>query len=355
MKHLISLILLPFILFACETSQAEDVDKEEAARLSHSEATATEVGTTPVKKGQFPMELVSNGNLQARQKAVVPFRVQELITAVNVQEGDHVKAGHVLGRMESFNYRKQLTDARNQYEKALIDLEDLLLGYGYALGDTASMPDNILKMTRIRSGYNSALSNLAQAKRNLAQTVIKAPISGVVSNLQAQTNNPSGNYKMFCEILDIGAMELEFHLLETEIQQVNTGLQVDVMPFGMPDTTFTGTVVSINPAVDDKGMVRITASVPNPGGELMDGMNARVLLKHLVPGCLIIPKEAVLYRQNREVVFVLEDGKAIWKYVETSRENSTHVAISDGLKTGDEVIVENNLNLAHESEVIKNN
>ncbi|GAO30656.1 hypothetical protein [Geofilum rubicundum] len=62
-----------------------------------------------------------------------------------------------------------------------------------------------------------------------------------------------------------------------------------------------------------------------------------------------MPKEAVLYRQNRQVAFIYEEGKAIWKYVETSHENSTHVAIIDGLEEGMEVIVENNLNLAHES------
>jgi len=94
-KLLCLLFFLPLILFACDTSQAEDNDEEETARLSHTEATVTEVGTTPVKNGQFAMELVSNGQLEAREKAVVPFRVQELITAVNVQEGDHVKAGQV--------------------------------------------------------------------------------------------------------------------------------------------------------------------------------------------------------------------------------------------------------------------
>ncbi len=98
-------------------------------------------------------------------------------------------------------------------------------------------------------------------------------------------------------------------------------------------------------------MVRITATVPNPKQRLMDGMNARVLLKNAVPNSLIIPKEAVLYRQNRKVVFIYEEGKAIRTYVETSHENSTHVAISDGLEEGMEVIVENNLNLAHESKV----
>jgi len=125
----IFLLIAPFILLACSTSNAGDnSDKEEAARLSHTEPTVTEVGTTPVVHGNFSMELVSNGQLEAREKAVVPFRVQELITGVNVQEGDPVNAGQVLGKVEAFNYRKQLNDARTQYEKAIIDLEDLLLG-----------------------------------------------------------------------------------------------------------------------------------------------------------------------------------------------------------------------------------
>jgi len=84
MKNLIPLILLPLILFACDTSQAKDNSEEETARLSHTEATVTEVGTTPVVHGNFSMELVSNGHLEAREKAVVPFRMQELITGVNV-------------------------------------------------------------------------------------------------------------------------------------------------------------------------------------------------------------------------------------------------------------------------------
>ena len=79
------------------------------------------------------------------------------------------------------------------------------------------------------------------------------------------------------------------------------------------------------------------------------------MLKNSVPDCIIIPKEAVLYRQNRKVVFVYKEGKAIWTYVETSHENSTNVAVTDGLEEGMEVIVENNINLAHEAEVVLRN
>jgi RND family efflux transporter MFP subunit len=348
MKHLIS-ALIAVIFYACSISQAGDAEEANTARLSHIEPVATEVGTVPVQKGAFELELISNGKLEAQRRAVVPFAVQEQIIDVSVREGQSIAAGQTLGKVEPFTFQKRLSDAENAYQQALIDLEDRLLGHGYALSDTASVPPNILEMALIRSNYNNAVSALAEARRNLSQTTIAAPISGVIANLNAKEHNHSSSYQNFCEILDINSMHLVFNVLETEMPLVKVGQKVELFPFALSGKSFPGTVSSINPAVDDKGMVRITASVPNPNQHLMYGMNARVLLKNAVPDCLVIPKEAVLYRQNRKVVFVYEEGKAIWKYVETSHENSTHVAVTDGLEEGMEVIVENNLNLAHES------
>jgi RND family efflux transporter MFP subunit len=342
-------ILFAVVFYACSNSQAGDTEDADIARLSHIEPTTTEVGTVPVVKGAFELELISNGKLEAQRRAVVPFAVQEQIIDVSVREGQSIAAGQTLGKVEPFTFQKRLSDATNTYDQAVIDLEDRLLGHGYALSDTASVPDNILKMALIRSNYNNAVSALTEARRNLSQTTITSPISGTIANLEASEHNHSSAYPHFCEILDINTMHLVFHLLETEMGQVQTGQQVELFPFALSGESFKGKVTSINPAVDDKGMVRITATVPNPKHHLMDGMNARVLLKNAVPDCLIIPKEAVLYRQNRQVVFILKEGKAIWTYVEISHENSTQVAIIDELEEGMEVIVENNLNLAHES------
>lgn len=347
----ISFFLLLIPLCACSTSQAGDAEDAEVARLSHIEPIriSTDVVTEPLVKGTFELELISNGKLEAQRRAVVPFAVQEQIIDVSVREGQSITAGQILGKVEPFTFQKRLSDATNTYNQSVIDLEDRLLGHGYALSDTAEVPGNILKMALIRSNYNNAVSALEEAKRNLSQTTITSPISGTIANLDANEHNHSSAYRYFCEVLDINNMNLVFHLLETEMGQVKTGQQVELIPFALSGESFKGAVTSINPAVDDKGMVRITATVPNPKQRLMDGMNARVLLKNAVRDCLIIPKEAVLYRQNRKVVFIYEEGKAIWKYVETSHENSTHVAIIDGLEEGMEVIVENNLNLAHES------
>lgn len=351
MKKL-ALLLIPAVLYACSSSQAGDADDAKTARLSHVESSVTEVGTVPVQKGSFELELISNGRLEAQRRAVVPFAVQEQIVDVSVQEGQRVYAGQTLGKVEAFAYEKLLSDAEYAFQQALIDLEDRLLGHGYTLKDTARVPANILRMAQLKSNFNKAMSSLAEAKRNLSLTTIISPIAGVVANLNAKEHNHSDSYASFCEILDHSAMHLIFNVLETETPQVKTGQRVELFPFALTGESFSGVVTSINPAIDDKGMVRITAYVPNPNQRLMDGMNARVLLKNSTPDCLIIPKEAVLYRQNRQVVFILEEGKAIWKYVETSQENSTHIAVIEGLKEGMEVIVENNLNLAHEAVVI---
>jgi hypothetical protein len=84
-----------------------------------------------------------------------------------------------LGRVELFTYRKQLDDAVNRYDQSMIDLEDILLGHGFALKDTTQAPDNILRMAKIRIGYNNSVSALTGMQRNLSRTIITAPISGV--------------------------------------------------------------------------------------------------------------------------------------------------------------------------------
>jgi RND family efflux transporter MFP subunit len=359
MVHNISKLTIPALIFlsvtACTSSRADETKEtpDDTARLTHSNEAPPEVATTLVRKDDFSRELISNGKLEVQNKAKVAFEVQEQISGVGVKEGDLVKKGQVLGTLQPFTYQKALEKALDTYEQACIDLEDKLLGFGYNIEDTSSIPPSVLKMARIRSSFNTASIALEEARHNLQQTVIQAPINGVVSNLEAKAHNPSSAYDYFCDILDNSVMLISFHVLETELNFVSNQQPVEVFPFAMPDKSFKGTVVSINPTVDDEGMIRVTARIPNTGRKLINGMNARVLLKNRVHNCLIVPREAVLYRQNRKVVFVYEDGKAMWHYVQTGYENSSEITITEGLKEGDEVIVGNNLNLAHESKVVR--
>ena len=97
-------------------------------------------------------------------------------------------------------------------------------------------------------------------------------------------------------------------------------------------------------------MVKIKAAVTEKG-KLFEGMNVRVSVHRSLGKQLVIPKEALVLRSGKQVVFTLVEGKAYWNYVQTGLENANSYTIVDGLKEGDIVITSGNINLAHEAPV----
>ncbi len=138
--------------------------------------------------------------------------------------------------------------------------------------------------------------------------------------------------------------------MESELTKVKLGQSVRLLPFNTKKT-YSGKITGINPMIDDYGLVKLSATIPNSDGHLIDGMNMKLVIENKIHNQLIVPRSAVLLRQNKEVIFVYENGQSIWKYVDTDKENESSYTIKEGLKEGDEVIVSGNLNLAHESAV----
>ena len=97
-------------------------------------------------------------------------------------------------------------------------------------------------------------------------------------------------------------------------------------------------------------MVKVKARFRN-NGKLIDGMNVKVAIRKPVHGRLVVPKEALVIRQGKDVIFVRQDSLAIWKYVTVEAENSTSISVKEGLEAYDMVIVSGNVNLAHETVV----
>ena len=114
----------------------------------------------------------------------------------------------------------------------------------------------------------------------------------------------------------------------------------------------------MNPLIDKNGQVAVRARIAGAAG-LVDGMHVRVIVQRSVPGQLVVPKSAVVIRDNLDVLFTYtDDGKAHWTYVNILASNAdSHVVIANvargaRLEEGDRVIVSGNLNLADESEVV---
>jgi hypothetical protein len=108
----------------------------------------------------------------------------------------------------------------------------------------------------------------------------------------------------------------------------------------------------MNPMVDKNGMIEVKAVMNNPKQTFYEGMNVRVRVQRAVEQALIIPKSALLLRNNRKVVFVAKENSAQWVYVQTGLENSESFTVTEGLQEGDSVIYEGNFNLAHEAPIL---
>jgi RND family efflux transporter MFP subunit len=345
-RFYISMLIASAIFISCKPKKTENLE-EMARRSSHPEAVL--VKTVKLVPSTFYHELISNGKAWSSKKAVVPFKVNGIIKELYIQNGQKVKIGDLLAVIDDFEYKTQLTQAQQGLEKAEINFRDDLLS-NFSSTDTAGLPKAKIKISRIRSGLNDAITSLSIAQYNYNNTRILSPLNGVVANLEALQWNPSQNYKNLCTVIFDEIMEVEFPVIESEYSFINKGMPVGIIPFINDSSLISGIITQINPLVDENGMVKVKAEFHN-NGRLIDGMNVKVVIKKPVQNCLVVPKEALVIRQGKDVIFVRQDSLAIWKYVTVEFENSSSVSIKEGLTSGDLVIVNGNINLAHETVV----
>lgn len=299
----------------------------------------------------FNHELISNGAISAAKKADLKFALSEVIEHIYVKNGSHVSKGQKIAALDQFKLKNALEQAKDNLERAKLDLQDVLIGQGYTLRDSLKIPPEIMKLAKVRSNYDNSIAQYQLSMHNLRNSVLYAPFDGVVANLFSKVHNMPSTSEPFCTVISNSSLEVDFSVLESELSLINVGDKVMISPFSINDYTIEGRVTEINPVVDKNGMVRIRASVNAGNAKLYDGMNVKVRVQRFVSKQLVIPKEALVLRNNRKVVFTLKEGKAMWVYVDTGLENSEGYVITKGLNEGDSVIYDGNINLAHETPV----
>ncbi len=351
-----AMALLPaLLLVSCKQGSEKEAEKEGLGRVAF-QMEKNPVDTMILKRVTFYNQLVSNGKLRALKKGELRFLSSGILSDIEVRNGTRVDAGQVLARLEPREAKIKLYTAELQYRQMLLTLHDKLITLGYrALEDTALMPPERLAIAYTQSGYYSTLVVLSEAKMAVENLELKAPFAGVVANLDAKPFVRAPD--PFCTIIDDGVFEVEFTVLESEIGTVKAGLPVLVAPFTDATEQFRGVITQVNPLVDERGQVLVRAEIRN-NGKLMEGMNVKVLIEQAVPDMLVVPKSAVLIRDNFEVLFRYgPNGKAMWTYITVLKSNTTHHAVTANvnkqaeLNEGDAVIISGNLNLAHDSEV----
>ncbi|MDO5981571.1 efflux RND transporter periplasmic adaptor subunit [Flavivirga spongiicola] len=351
-------ILLAIMISSCKKEEAKA--QEDLIEKRQYLPEKNEVDVIVLKQETFKKEIISNGKLVALQKNHLKFDVSENLEQLLVKNGDYVKKRQTLAILKTFTYQQALTKAKINLKKAELEFHDKLVGRGYETFNKDSIPSEEYEMVAIRSGYKDALHDLENADFNLKATKLIAPFNGKIATIKSKQHEQVSAGTEVMTIINDAVFEVEFYLIESEVSEISVNGSIEVTPFAL-NKTYQGHIVSINPQVEKDGTILVKAKVKNDG-QLLEGMNVKVFIQKDIPNQFVVPKASVVLRDNQEVLFTLKSDKVYWTYVQTTNENSHQYAViphpdksSATLKSGDTIVVSDNLNLAHDSEVtIKN-
>ena len=303
------------------------------------------------------------GQAQAWRRAALAAEVEGPVTDVRVTEGQPVRTGQVLARIDPERYAFELERAKAELEKARADFDELTL-FDSEIADTALRVER-RRSARAKSGLATAEVAVKEAELNVERATVRAPFAGVVANLSIQTGQRVQPNDSICEVADLSRIRIEVQALETEVPYLAEGREAEVTLSAFPDTALPGRVASINPVVDPKSRAaRVTVVLPNPERAVKPGMYARVkIAARLYPDRILVPREAILERDNRTLVFLFDpekpgstQGLAKWTYVTTGLENEKYVEIVPGdgtqmLEPGQIALTEGHYTLIHDAKV----
>lgn len=356
--RIIGVLVVAVLVCSCKGKKDKDESQEDNTEMARGTFKADKniVTVEPLALKTFNKQLICNGKLEAQSKVGIQFSAQGAIAQVNVRDGQKVQKGQILASLDKEQPRRQLEQARLAFDKAEMNLADRLLDYGYALADTAKIPADQKRVIYINTGFIDAKMALENAERTFNQCDLKAPFSGKVASVKGRIYEQGGQ---FCTLIDDSRYLVRFSVLETEFGFVHVGQPVMVSPFVNNDVVLKGQIVSINPTVDQNGQIAVTAQVPG-ADELMDGMNVRITIENSVPNQMVVPKSAVVIRDNMEVLFRIDPqtGHSLWTYVNVIMSNTMEHVVEPNkdrgadLNIGDQIITSGNLNLGDDAEVV---
>ena len=195
-----------------------------------------------------------------------------------------------------------------------------------------------------RKNLADAESNYQDALIQIEKTRIRTPISGVLTELTDATERTFINQgTLIGKVVDYSQVLVDLRIPNSQIRAVGLGQVIRVRNYAFPDQMFTGRITGVDPALDPTTRTfRVIGTIGNPDPLLRPGMFVEVeIVTEAHEDVVLIPRELVLIRQNRKVVFVEEEGRAQMRQVETGLEDRKRVEILDGLEEGERLITSN--------------
>jgi len=290
--------------------------------------------TSRVEPRAFVDRFTALGTARANESIEVTARTTSVVTKINFREGQRVRAGDVLveldNRQEAADLQlaeAQLKQAENQFERS----QTLAVSQAVSAADLDQLEANLLV----------ARAQVRGARARLDILSIKAPFAGTVGLRRVSLGDLVGPDTVITTLDDTGVIKLEFGIPENFVGDLKGGMTIVADSTVYPGRRFEGKVTSIDSRVDPvTRAVTAIATVPNGDELLKPGMFLTIGLEKKRDGVLMVPEEALVPREGRQYVFVVEDGKALEREVQLGARAPGLAEIVTGLAAGAQVITE---------------
>jgi RND family efflux transporter MFP subunit len=356
---LLPLVLLLGVLYTLRARQAFSEVEVEIGQTALMTAPAGGQPGAPV--------LTASGYVIARRKAVVSAKIQGRLAALNVEEGDRVRRGDTIARLDAEDLAAQVQRARAQVQRAEADLAEQrrLEAQAETLTRDRVLSQDQLEAARSRVRLAQAALGQAQADEALAQallqnTVIRAPFTGTVVKKMAEVGesvapippgvNLSTSSGAIVALADLDTLEVEADVAEANVAKLGDEQPAEVTVEAFPDKRYRAVLRQVIPTADrTKATVQVKVTIQDKDPSLKPEMSAKVTflerVRPEVPAAasvpmVTVPREAVATRDGKTVVFVVgPDSKVQARPVTTGAEIKGRLSVRSGLSGGEAIVL----------------
>ena len=372
-------------------SASADSTAEKSKKKKKPRERTTSVNVAEAYRGDLIIPVIAEGTVRARHSTEIRTQIAGPIVKTHAREGQALRKGQLIVKLDDREYEVAAEEARASYVRAIsllaieeesfdvpdrptelqTQIEELQrlekkgvitreerLAREIAL-DVAAVKDGHYRLDILasRSGVATARAALERARINLERTEIRAPFSGVVTGLLLSDGEHVTIGQMICTLVNNTDLEAEVGVLESDIGFLDIG-RTALLTIPALHDTLDVTVDVISPRFDrDSRTCQVLLRLKNAGGKIRPGMYVRAIISgQRFPNRLLVPKEAILTRDGRPLLFKVEDKRAKWVYLQLGRQNDDVVEVDQvlqggSLSPGDRVIINNHLTLSHDAKV----
>lgn len=336
MRSILASAALLFVALLVSGCGAPANGKTEEPKKDDKEAAAAAIPVEVRKPLRAEMLAVHSGtaSLEADQEAAVVAKVGGEVRSLLVEEGQAVKAGQVLARLDGDQLRLEAAKAQATLAKLERDYKRNVELHEKGLMSPGAFENLKYEVEAQRASYD-------MTRLQLSYTEIRAPIDGVLAERRIKVGNTIKPNDELFRIVDMKPLLAYVHVPERELDRLKPGQPAQIQVDAVPGQQFVGRVARLSPVVDPAtATFKVTIELDDPTARLKPGMFARIgIVYERRDGALQIPRTAIVDNEGQSTVFVVEGGKAQQRPIQVGLANAGYVEVTAGLKGAEQVVI----------------